>query len=248
MANRVYHWKHGWIPLDHVAALSKAKGNHAAASKMLDAVKHEHLPREKHITAAHTNGRVALHDSKTGHSAGVDANVAASLHEKGHHVESVNRDGTLTTRASNGSKHVVSPSGDIAAQQESHRLAAQADAKRAEANRVAGNVGVGDTAAGRLSGAGLKQFHRNTDSSLRRYTALMAEADALDHKAILAREREAKKAHVDLTPDQLKGAKYVRDRYGWHEVVRVNGKSVTVKTGYSWNDSIAIGKILQAKH
>jgi hypothetical protein len=31
----VYHWKHGWIPLDHTAALSKAKGNHEAAAKML---------------------------------------------------------------------------------------------------------------------------------------------------------------------------------------------------------------------
>jgi hypothetical protein len=31
----VYHWKHGWIPLDHTAALSKAKGNHAAAARML---------------------------------------------------------------------------------------------------------------------------------------------------------------------------------------------------------------------
>lgn len=31
----VYHWKHGWIPLDHEAALSKSKGNHAAAAKMM---------------------------------------------------------------------------------------------------------------------------------------------------------------------------------------------------------------------
>ena len=29
----VYHWKHGWIPLDHAAALSKAKGNHDLAAK-----------------------------------------------------------------------------------------------------------------------------------------------------------------------------------------------------------------------
>lgn len=31
----VYHWKHGWIPLDHTAALSKAKGNHDRAAKLL---------------------------------------------------------------------------------------------------------------------------------------------------------------------------------------------------------------------
>lgn len=40
MARHVYHWKHGWIPLDHEAALKKAKGNHAAASAMLQAAEH----------------------------------------------------------------------------------------------------------------------------------------------------------------------------------------------------------------
>jgi hypothetical protein len=36
----VYHWKHGWIPLDHNAALSKAKGDHSAADKMLAEAPH----------------------------------------------------------------------------------------------------------------------------------------------------------------------------------------------------------------
>jgi hypothetical protein len=31
----VYHWKHGWIPLTHEAALSKAKGNHDLAKRYL---------------------------------------------------------------------------------------------------------------------------------------------------------------------------------------------------------------------
>lgn len=36
MAQRlVYHWKHGWIPLDRAAALSKAHGYQAAADKLL---------------------------------------------------------------------------------------------------------------------------------------------------------------------------------------------------------------------
>lgn len=35
MAAHVYHWKHGWIPLDHTAALEKANGDKAEASKML---------------------------------------------------------------------------------------------------------------------------------------------------------------------------------------------------------------------
>jgi hypothetical protein len=37
MAAHVYHWKHGWIPLDHTAALSKAKGDHSLARTYLEA-------------------------------------------------------------------------------------------------------------------------------------------------------------------------------------------------------------------
>jgi hypothetical protein len=37
----------------------------------------------------------------------------------------------------------------------------------------------------------------------------------------------------------------VRDRYGWHEVVRVNARIVTVRTGYRWGDRIAIHEILE---
>ena len=36
MANAVYHWKHGWIPLDFEAAMEKAGGDHAKALAMLD--------------------------------------------------------------------------------------------------------------------------------------------------------------------------------------------------------------------
>ena len=35
-ATRIYHWKHGWIPLDHAAAMSKAKGNEDAARRWIE--------------------------------------------------------------------------------------------------------------------------------------------------------------------------------------------------------------------
>lgn len=31
----VYHWKHGWIPLTHAAALAKAKGDHKLAERLV---------------------------------------------------------------------------------------------------------------------------------------------------------------------------------------------------------------------
>jgi hypothetical protein len=36
MAQRmIYHWKHGWIPLDHYAALSKAHGRESGAKLLM---------------------------------------------------------------------------------------------------------------------------------------------------------------------------------------------------------------------
>lgn len=40
--SHVYHWKHGWIPLTHTAAMSKAKGNREKAAELLADAKSEH--------------------------------------------------------------------------------------------------------------------------------------------------------------------------------------------------------------
>lgn len=99
MAKHVYHWKHGWIPLTHSAAMEKAKGNKKAAAKMLDAVDSKHLPRDSHITAGHRDGKIIVHDRKSGnmHSMGVDD--AKSLHDSGRHITGVKADGSLEHRA-----------------------------------------------------------------------------------------------------------------------------------------------------
>lgn len=52
---------------------------------------------------------------------------------------------------------------------------------------------------------------------------------------------------VPFTADELKAAKYVRDRFGWHRVVRVNAKSVTVETGYSWTDRLSIESLVEVR-
>lgn len=59
--------------------------------------------------------------------------------------------------------------------------------------------------------------------------------------------REAEKARPKLTADDVRGARAVRDSYGWHPVVRVSAKSVTVATPYSWTERIALDKILEAR-
>lgn len=52
---------------------------------------------------------------------------------------------------------------------------------------------------------------------------------------------------VRLTRDDIIGATHVRTRHGWWTVVRVNGKTVTVETGYSWTDRIPFDKVLEVR-
>jgi hypothetical protein len=59
----VYHWRHGWIPLTHAAALSKAKGNTALADRWVHGASwHDHVTR--------TRGKSAreIHSTFTGHN------------------------------------------------------------------------------------------------------------------------------------------------------------------------------------
>lgn len=47
--------------------------------------------------------------------------------------------------------------------------------------------------------------------------------------------------------DDIAGAKYIRTHAGWYKVVRVNAKSVSVESGYSWVDRIELDKILESR-
>lgn len=54
---RIYHWKHGWIPLDHFAAMKKAHGSFRGAQKALDKAHAEgHAHRSFAETGTHRGG------------------------------------------------------------------------------------------------------------------------------------------------------------------------------------------------
>lgn len=57
-------------------------------------------------------------------------------------------------------------------------------------------------------------------------------------------ERDAQ-APCDI--DGLEAGDWVRDRFGWHQVVRVNRKSVTVSTPYSWTDRLGRDRITETR-
>lgn len=80
------------------------------------------------------------------------------------------------------------------------------------------------------------------DNYIATYRAMIrCEAAVVGLKAQIA-ERDRRR----LTADDLHGATYVRTSTGWHKVVRVNAKSVTVETAYSWTDRYEFGEILEA--
>lgn len=62
----------------------------------------------------------------------------------------------------------------------------------------------------------------------------------------IAAYREKNKP-VPFSTAELQTAVAVRTSTGWHRVVKVNTKSVTVETGYSWTDRYPINKILEVK-
>lgn len=62
----------------------------------------------------------------------------------------------------------------------------------------------------------------------------------------LARYKEVT-APIAYTTEQIKAATHIRTDIGWHKVVRISAKSVTVETGYSWTDRYALGRVLEVR-
>lgn len=88
------------------------------------------------------------------------------------------------------------------------------------------------------------------NAQIRESLAVVAEvkaAEDAERKAFVTAARQAEADRVHLVADEVRGALAVRDEFGWHKVVRVSAKSVTVETAYSWTDRIALGKILEVR-
>lgn len=104
-----------------------------------------------------------------------------------------------------------------------------------------------------LSGVSRKRNPRPTD---RRFAAYDREAEASrrvtdQETAVAALERQLATAISDAKApceiDKLEKGWFVRDRWGWHRVVRVSRKSVSVETPHSWTDRIALDRIIETR-
>jgi hypothetical protein len=102
-----------------------------------------------------------------------------------------------------------------------------------------------------LSGVRRRGGHR---SDARRHAAYDREAAAAARLRIAeasarADERAAVRAAADAAAPcdigALRPGDGVRTKSGWHRVVKVNAKSVTVETPWSWSDRIPHAKVIE---
>lgn len=107
---------------------------------------------------------------------------------------------------------------------------------------IPGFGGAGNqSAAGKVRAAHERAhaIHRDADERLEKW----------GHRVKRLKLRIADAERVPLTAANIKGATAVRSKHGWHRVVRVNGKTVTVPSlvGGSWTDRIDIATLLEAR-
>ena len=93
-------------------------------------------------------------------------------------------------------------------------------------------------------------FKRQGEKQLREAVAEAKAVTAASRVAMVARvkaAREAELVRVRLTREDIVGARAVRTVRGWQAVVRVNAKSVSVHTGYSWVDPVLFEDVLEVR-
>lgn len=119
-----------------------------------------------------------------------------------------------------------------------------ADARYARAREMGGGIpGFGGSGNQRAA-----QQVRNAYASADRAAREVDEKIAHYSQKVRAYERRiAERDRERLTVSDVAGATHVRIGRSWHKVVRVNAKSVTVETGYSWTDRYALDKILEVR-
>jgi hypothetical protein len=117
---------------------------------------------------------------------------------------------------------------------------ARADRLSEQAREMGGGIpgfgGSGSQRAARaVSGAQGRAFaaHIEADERITLWTGKIA---SLEH-------RIAEAERVLFTSADLTGATHVRNGIGWHRIVKINEKSVTVETPYSWTDRIPMDQV-----
>lgn len=96
--------------------------------------------------------------------------------------------------------------------------------------------------------SGARNGARAAEAAIREERERQAEIARLEAELAAARRKAARATEASrakFTASDLAEATHVRDSLGWHHVVRVNAKSVTVMTEHSWTERIPLEQVLQ---
>jgi hypothetical protein len=93
-----------------------------------------------------------------------------------------------------------------------------------------------------------KSFAVRVDANIRRTAEAFRNVERLEREVkALERPPVATAPQGGWTPEQLAGARVIRTRLGWHEVVKVNQKSVKVKAAPGMDDLVSYKRIIDAR-
>lgn len=85
---------------------------------------------------------------------------------------------------------------------------------------------------------------RDTERMVDDAVAEVAAERAAEWTAAKERAAKARAARRQFTRDDLVGAGFVHDGVAWRKVVRLNAKTVSVESGYSWTDRVPFARII----
>ncbi|MGV0109816.1 hypothetical protein [Arthrobacter sp. CP30] len=91
-----------------------------------------------------------------------------------------------------------------------------------------------------------RQHAAGIERTIDQAKASVAAQQDTERQQDIAANRE-RNAPVPFTSEELKAARAVRTTSGWHRVAKVNAKSVSVETGYSWTDRYTLAQILEVR-
>lgn len=124
-----------------------------------------------------------------------------------------------------------------------HEAMRAADAKDDTAFAMGGGIpGFGGSGNQRAA----RQVRSAMDSAHRAWKEASERIEKWTYRVKSLERRIAEAERVRFTADDLTGAIAVKDSV-WHRVVKVNAKSVTVATPYSWTDRIPLERITDFK-
>lgn len=116
--------------------------------------------------------------------------------------------------------------------------------RRQAANEMGGGIpGFGGSGSQRAA----TQVRGALDSALRAGNDADTRVEHWKHAVRRYELRIAERDRVRLTREDIVGASWVHDGTSWRKVVRVNAKSVSVESGYSWTDRIEFDRIHQVR-